>query len=93
MSGEVVRWGAATQIERGRRTQLAGIFAQTDAAMARTAGVAEVGQAAMMGTLGLALMKREAELMVPDAAAYLNLVMMSAAQGMSQQVTRLAGQW
>jgi hypothetical protein len=47
----------------------------------------------MLGTLGLAMMKREAEMMVPDAAAHLETVMAWAVSGMAQQISRLAAQW
>lgn len=93
VAGEMTWWRAQSVAQRSHSRETEAVRTQADLAAARILGIAEAGQTAMLGTLGLAMMKREAELMVPDAAPYFNTVVMCAAQGMTQQITRLAGQW
>lgn len=93
MPGEMIRRIVSTPSEKARSRELERARAQADVSVARVAGIADVSQTAMLGTLGLAMMKREAEMMVPDAAAHLETVMAWAVSGMAQQISRLAAQW
>jgi hypothetical protein len=78
-------------VVRQRDREIAIVEKNTDVALARVAGVAEVAQMALLGTLGLAMMKREASMVVPEDAAKFDLVVTTAAYGMAQQINRPAG--
>jgi hypothetical protein len=91
MSGEIARWTAASPARRDR--EIAVVRRETDVALARVAGVAEVGQTAMLGTMGLSMMKREASMLVPEDAPKFDMIATAAVVGMAQQINRLAGQW
>lgn len=56
-------------------------------ALARVAAINRVAQAAMLGTLNVAMMKREACLLVPEDAAKFDLVATQAAMGFAGQVS------
>lgn len=91
MAGEITRWMASTPAERQRGREIERVNHQTDVALVRVAGVAEVGQTAMLRTVGLCLQKREAVFLVaPEDAAKIDLIVMTTAVGMAGQVDRLA---
>lgn len=62
------------------------------AATARVAGITQVSQAALLGTLNVAMMKREACLLVPEDAAKFDLIATQAAIGMAMQVSWMSAQ-
>jgi hypothetical protein len=91
MAGELVRWLASTPAERERDLKIERVYVDTDEGMARVAGIARVSEAAMLGTLNVAMMKREASLLVPEDAAKFDLVATQAAIGMASEINRMAG--
>jgi hypothetical protein len=91
MSGELARRIAAAPIKRERDREDALARKEAEVAIARVAGVALVGEAALMGVTTLGLMARQAAALVPEEAARLDLIKTTAAIGMAQQINRLAG--
>jgi NADPH-dependent curcumin reductase CurA len=91
MSGELVRWLAATPAEREHDRALEKVHGTADAALARVSAVAQVSQAAMLGTLSVAMTKREAAMLVPEDAGKFDLIATQAAIAMANEVTRMAG--
>lgn len=93
MSGELVSWlGGASATEVRHDRALERVQNHTDLAIARVTGIAQVAQTAMMGTLSVAMMKREASLLVVEDAAKFDLVATHAAIGMATVINRLAQQ-
>ncbi len=92
MSGELVNWLASTPTERQRDRAVARIEHNTDVALARVTGVAQVAHTAMLGTLSIAMMQKEAAFMAPQAADKFEIVSMTAAIGMARVINRLANQ-
>ena len=91
MAGEIVRWLATPPAERERDRKLERVYLHTDEAVARVAGIARVSEAAMLGTLNVTMMKREAALLVPEDAAKFDLIATQAAIGMASEINRMAG--
>jgi hypothetical protein len=92
MSGELTTWLAGSPVERQRNRAVAQVRANADVSQARVGAVNQVSQAAMLGTLSVAMMKREASLLVPEDAAKFDLIATQAAIGMAMQIQRIAGQ-
>jgi hypothetical protein len=93
MSGELVSWfGGAGAVEIRHDRALERVNNRTDLAIARVMGVAQVAQTAMLGTLGLAMMQKEAAFMAPQAAEKFEMITVHAAVGMANVINRLAQQ-
>lgn len=92
MSGELVNWLTYTPAERQRDRAVARAEHNTDVALARVTGVAQVAHTAMLGTLGIAMMQKEAAFLAPQAADRFEIVSMTAAIGMATVINRLANQ-
>ena len=82
---------ASTPAERERDRKVERVFVNTDEAMARVAGIGQVSQAAMLGTLNVTMMRREAALLVPEDAAKFDLIATQAAIGMANEINRVVG--
>jgi hypothetical protein len=90
MSGEITRWLATTPVERQRDRTLERVDAATVIATERIGAVVQVGQTALVGVLAVAITKHQAELVMPDASAELNLVGIRVAQAIGSEVDRFA---
>jgi hypothetical protein len=93
MSGEVARWIASTPAQRTRSREVAKVRTNGDIGVARVGAIGQVSQAAMLGTLNVSMMKREAALLVPEDAAKFDLVATQAAIAMAGQINWVSNQW
>ena len=86
-------WLVASPAQREHQRDINRVRRGTDVAVARVVGISQVSQAAMLGTLNVAMMKREAAMLVPEDAATFDLVATQAAIAMAMQINWVAGQW
>jgi hypothetical protein len=90
MAGELTAWLAGSPVDRQAARELVQVQRNAGLSAARVAGVVQVSQAAMLGTLGIAMAKREAALLVPEDAAKFDLIATQAALAMAGQINRVA---
>jgi hypothetical protein len=87
----MARWFATLPAERERARRLERVYLNTDEAVARVAGITRVSQSAMLGTLVVSMMKREAALLVTEDAAKFDLVATQAAIALASEIGTVAG--
>jgi len=89
MSGELVNWLASTPAERDRDRAVDRVYKQADVVQAKVSAIVQVSQAAMLGTLSVSMMKREAALLVPEDAAKFDLIATQAAIPSAMQIEKV----
>jgi hypothetical protein len=87
---ELARRRMATEVARLREHQTLVAHASADVGVARVSAVMQVSQAAMLGTLSLSMMKREASLLVPEDAAKFDLIATQATIAMASEINRIS---
>lgn len=93
MSGEVANWLASSPMQRQHDRNLAKIGNEVTIARVKVYGMATVAHDAMTETLGLSMLQRQAELMLPEVAPKLEYIQMQAVVAMGGVLNRMAGQW
>lgn len=91
MTRDLVTRLASMPAAKERDRAVERVRSATEITLAIVTGVTQVSQSAMLGTLGVCMMKREASLLVPEDAAKFDLIATQAALGMAMQINRIAG--
>lgn len=81
MSNVVPAYGAPRPVIRHQQRQLADIHWQGERAEAQVAEINRVAQRAMAETMLTGMVRREAEMMVPDQAQYFSMIAVAAGIG------------
>jgi len=89
MNTDISRWLVSTPAERTRDREVERVWNHAHVALARVSATTQVAQTAMLGTLSVSMMKREASMLVPEDAAKFDLIATQAALGMAAEINRL----
>jgi hypothetical protein len=92
VAGELTRWVATGTVARVRDRELAVVQKNTEVALAKVVGIADVANTGLMATGGLSMVKRQLEMLAPEDAGKLDHIETIAVLGMGQVIQRLANQ-